>query len=174
MCGGSLLHQINCTAVFLSLNNSSIVSFSCLTKILWLKLQLKFKACGRDFDNTTQTIQSVLNSFCFFHHHSHFATNLSHFIKVLSEPIAVLCLSTVQVREDVRFHIHIDSGQAKLQVEFIKPGFHIAVRCRKVAGASVLPSSICHAPGTTVERFKWKRLSILPQPPCGGSAVRCR
>ena len=35
----------------------------------------------------------------------------------------------------------------------VKPGFHIPVRCRKTAGGSLLRSSICHAPGTAVERY---------------------
>ena len=48
----------------------------------------------------------------------------------------------------------------------LKPSFHITVRCRKVAGGNLLPSAICHAPGTAVERFKWKRLNLVPQPSC--------
>ena len=43
------------------------------------------------------------------------------------------------------------------------PGFHIAVRCRKVAGGSLLPSTICHALGATFERIKWKRVNMMPQ-----------
>ena len=35
--------QISCAAVFVSLNNGSIVSF-CFTKISWLELRLKFKS----------------------------------------------------------------------------------------------------------------------------------
>ena len=46
----------------------------------------------------------------------------------------------------------------RLDSALLKPGFHIAVRCRKVAGGSLLPSSICRGPRTAVERFKWKRL----------------
>ena len=42
------------------------------------------------------------------------------------------------------------------------PGFHIGVKRRKVAGGSLLPSSICHALGTAVERIKRKRLNMVP------------
>ena len=48
-----------------------------------------------------------------------------------------------------------------------KAWFPYSRRCRKAAGGSLLPSSICHAPGTAVERFKWKRLNIVLQPSRG-------
>ena len=37
------------------------------------------------------------------------------------------------------------------KIHFFVPGFHIAVRCRKVASGSLLTSSICHAMGTAVD-----------------------
>ena len=55
--GGSLLCPIACTAIFVSLNNGSIVSFCCFTIILWLELWLKFKVCGREISRARQTFQ---------------------------------------------------------------------------------------------------------------------
>ena len=58
-CAGDLsCIQISCTAVFVSLNNSSIVSFCCFTKILWLEPWLKFKVRGREIGRARQTFQS--------------------------------------------------------------------------------------------------------------------
>ena len=41
---------------------------------------------------------------------------------------------------------------------------------RKVAGGSLLPSSICHALGTSVERIKKKHLTMVQQRPW----LKCR
>ena len=47
-CAGDLSYvKIACAAVFVSLNNSYIVSFCCLTKISRLEPRLKLKVCGR-------------------------------------------------------------------------------------------------------------------------------
>ena len=35
------------------------------------------------------------------------------------------------------------NGKLSMSKILLKPGFHIAERCRKVAGASLLPCSIC-------------------------------
>ena len=58
MRGGSLLRPIACAAVFVSLNNSSIVSYCCYTKILRLEPRLKFKVRGREIGRARQTFQS--------------------------------------------------------------------------------------------------------------------
>ena len=50
--------QISCAAVFVSLNNSSIVSFCCFTKISRLEPRLKFKVCGSEIGRARQTFQS--------------------------------------------------------------------------------------------------------------------
>ena len=39
--------RIACAAVFVSLNNSSVVSFCCFTNILQLEPRLKFRERGR-------------------------------------------------------------------------------------------------------------------------------
>ena len=58
-CAGDLSFvQIACTAVFVSLNNSSIVSFCCFTNISRLEPWLKFKVCGREIGRARQTFQS--------------------------------------------------------------------------------------------------------------------
>ena len=58
-CAGDLSFvQIACTAVFASLNNSSIVSFCCFTKILRLEPQLKFKVRGGEIGRARQIFQS--------------------------------------------------------------------------------------------------------------------
>ena len=58
-CAGDLsCVQIACAAVFVSLNNSSIVSFCCFTKISRLELRLKFKVRGREIGRARQTFQS--------------------------------------------------------------------------------------------------------------------
>ena len=63
MCGGSLLHpsEVSCAAVFVSLNNGSIVSFCCFLKILQQEARLKFKVRGREISRTRQTFQSGCN-----------------------------------------------------------------------------------------------------------------
>ena len=48
--------QIACAAVFLSLNNDSLVSFNCFTKISRLQLQLKLKVQGREIGPARQTL----------------------------------------------------------------------------------------------------------------------
>ena len=59
--GGDLTYIQNaCTAVFVSLNNSSIVSFCCFTKILRLEPRLKFKVHDREIGCARQTFQSGL------------------------------------------------------------------------------------------------------------------
>ena len=50
--------QIACAAVFVSLNNSSIVSFCCFTKLSQLEPRLKFKVRGREIGHARQTFQS--------------------------------------------------------------------------------------------------------------------
>ena len=56
-CAGDLSYvQIACAAVFVSLNNGSIVSFCCFTKIS----RLKFKVRGREIGRARQTFQSGL------------------------------------------------------------------------------------------------------------------
>ena len=58
-CAGDLSYvQIACVAVFVSLNNSSIVSFCCATKISRLEPRLKFKVRGREIGRARQTFQS--------------------------------------------------------------------------------------------------------------------
>ena len=58
-CAGDLSFvQIACAAVFVSLNNSSIVSFCCFTKISRLEPRLKFKVRGREIGRARQTFQS--------------------------------------------------------------------------------------------------------------------
>ena len=58
-CAGDLSNvEIACVAVFVSLNNSSIVSFCCFTKILRLEPRLKFKVRGREIGRARQTFQS--------------------------------------------------------------------------------------------------------------------
>ena len=58
-CAGDLSYvQIVCAAAFVSLNNSSIVSFCCFTKISWLEPRLKFKVRGREIGRARQTFQS--------------------------------------------------------------------------------------------------------------------
>ena len=58
-CAGDLSFvQIACAAVFVSLNNSSIVSFCCFTKISRLELRLKLKVRGREIGRARQTFQS--------------------------------------------------------------------------------------------------------------------
>ena len=58
-CAGDLSFvQIACAAVFVSLNNSSIVSFCCATKISRLEPRLKFKVRGREIGRARQTFQS--------------------------------------------------------------------------------------------------------------------
>ena len=58
-CAGDLSYvQIACAAVFVSLNNSSIVSFCCFTKISRLEPRLKFKVRGREIGRARQTFQS--------------------------------------------------------------------------------------------------------------------
>ena len=48
-CTGDLSYVQNaCVAVFVSPNNSFIVSFCCFTKISWLEPQLKFKVSSRE------------------------------------------------------------------------------------------------------------------------------
>ena len=60
-CAGDLSFiQIACAAVFVSLNNSSIVSFHCFAKISRLEPQLKFKVRGREIGRARQTFQSGL------------------------------------------------------------------------------------------------------------------
>ena len=50
--------KIACAAVFVSLNNSSIVAFCCYTKISRLEQRLKFKVHGREIGHARQTSQS--------------------------------------------------------------------------------------------------------------------
>ena len=50
--------RIACAAVFVSLNNSSIVSFCCFTKISRLEPRLKFKVRGGEIGRARQTFQS--------------------------------------------------------------------------------------------------------------------
>ena len=50
--------QIACSAVFVSLNNRTIVSFCCFTKISRLEPRLKFKVHGREIGRAWQTFQS--------------------------------------------------------------------------------------------------------------------
>ena len=58
-CAGDLSYiQISCAAVFVSLNDSSIVSSCCFTKISQLEPWLKFKVCGREIISARQTFQS--------------------------------------------------------------------------------------------------------------------
>ena len=58
-CAGDLSFvQIACAAVFVSLNNSSIVSFCCFTKVSRLEPRLKFKVRGREIGRARQTFQS--------------------------------------------------------------------------------------------------------------------
>ena len=58
-CAGDLSYvQIVCAAAFVSLNNSSIVSFCCFTKISRLEPRLKFKVRGREIGRARQTFQS--------------------------------------------------------------------------------------------------------------------
>ena len=58
-CAGDLSYvQIVCVAAFVSLNNSSIVSFCCFTKISRLGPWLKFKVRGREIGRARQTFQS--------------------------------------------------------------------------------------------------------------------
>ena len=58
-CAGDFSYiQIAGEAVFVSLNNSSEVSFCCFMKILRLKPQLKFKVRGREIRHAWQTFQS--------------------------------------------------------------------------------------------------------------------
>ena len=58
-CAGDLsCIEIACAATFVSLNNSSIVSFCCFTKISRLEPRLKFKVRGRDIGRARQTFQS--------------------------------------------------------------------------------------------------------------------
>ena len=58
-CVGDLSYiQIACAAVFVPLNNSSIVSFCCFTKISRLEPRLKFKVRGREIGRARQTFQS--------------------------------------------------------------------------------------------------------------------
>ena len=58
-CAGDLSYvQIVCAAAFVSLNNSSIVSFCCFTKISRLEPWLKFKVRGREIGRARQTFQS--------------------------------------------------------------------------------------------------------------------
>ena len=58
-CAGDLSYvEIACAAVFVSLNNSSIVSFCCFTKISRLEPRLKFKVRGREIGRARQTFQS--------------------------------------------------------------------------------------------------------------------
>ena len=65
-CAGDLsCIQISCAAVFVSLNNSSIVSFCCLTKISRLEPRLKFKVRGREIGRARQTFQSGLIQFLY-------------------------------------------------------------------------------------------------------------
>ena len=60
-CAGDLSYvQIACAAAFVSLNNSSIVSFYCFTKISRLESRLKFKVRGREIGCARQTFQSGL------------------------------------------------------------------------------------------------------------------
>ena len=61
-CAGDLSYvQIACAAVFVSLNNSSIVFFCCFTKISRLEPRLKFKVRGREIGRARQTFQSGNN-----------------------------------------------------------------------------------------------------------------
>ena len=63
-CAGDLSYvQIVCAAAFVSLNNSSIVSFCCFTKISRLEPRLKFKVRGRVIGRTRQTFQSGMQVF---------------------------------------------------------------------------------------------------------------
>ena len=65
-CAGDLSYvQIACAAVFVSLNNSSIVSFCCATKISRLEPRLKFKVRGREIGCARQTFQSGLTEILF-------------------------------------------------------------------------------------------------------------
>ena len=58
-CAGDLSFvQIAYAAVFVSLNNSSIVSFCCLMKISRLEPRLKFKVRCREIGRARQTFQS--------------------------------------------------------------------------------------------------------------------
>ena len=60
-CAGDLSYvEIACAAVFVSQNNSSIVSFCCFTKISRLEPRLKFKVRGREIGRARQTFQSGL------------------------------------------------------------------------------------------------------------------
>ena len=60
-CAGDLSYvQIACAAVLVPLNNSSIVSFCCFTKISRLEPRLKFKVRGREIGRARQTFQSGL------------------------------------------------------------------------------------------------------------------
>ena len=58
-CAGDLSFvRIACAAVFVSLNNGSIVSFCCFTKISRLEPRLKFKVRGGEIGRARQTFQS--------------------------------------------------------------------------------------------------------------------
>ena len=58
-CAGDLSFVQNaCAAVFVSLNNCSIVSFCCFAKISRLEPWLKFKVRGREIGRARQTFQS--------------------------------------------------------------------------------------------------------------------
>ena len=50
--------MFSCAAVFVSLNNSSIVSFCCFTKISRVEPRLKFKVRGREIGRARQTFHS--------------------------------------------------------------------------------------------------------------------
>ena len=79
-CAGNLSYiQISCTAVFVSLNNSSIVYFCCFMKILQLEPWLKFKVDGREIGYARQTFQSGEESW-----------NLRRISKVLDSIFGVL------------------------------------------------------------------------------------
>ena len=57
-CAGDLSFvRIACAAAFVSLNNSSIVSFCCFTKISRLEPRLKFKVRGGEIGRARQTFQ---------------------------------------------------------------------------------------------------------------------
>ena len=58
MCGDPSYFEIACVAVFVSQNNSSIISFCCFTKISWLEPRLKFEVRGREIGRAKQTFQS--------------------------------------------------------------------------------------------------------------------
>ena len=81
----------------------------------------------------------------------------SLFLAILRQFVIKACLGILlrneisHFRPTMKFHMEIKPQMQTLpsssnMKHMLKPGFHIAVRCRKVADVSLLPFSICHAP----------------------------